>query len=272
MPAEAPPDVVRLSRHGELRRQGETVKDKVALVTGAASGIGKASAMLLGRLGARVVLVSLPDTGGEQVAREIESAGGSARFVPADVSKGADCERAVRSAVETFGRLDLAMNNAGTFAMGKLLADEDEATWDRVHSVNLKGVFLCMKHEIRAMLATGGGAIVNTSSIAGLVGEATMAIYAASKHGVIGLTRTAALEYAQQNIRINAICPGGTRTNMFDAVKDAPGFIEMVNSLHPVGRMGEPEEIAAAAVFLLSPEASFITGATLAVDGGLTAR
>ena len=138
MPAEAPPDVVRLSKHGELRRQGETVKDKVALVTGAASGIGKASAMLLGRLGARVVLVSLPDTGGEQVAREIESAGGSARFVPADVSKGADCERAVRSAVESFGRLDLAMNNAGTFAMGKLLADEDEATWDRVHSVNLK--------------------------------------------------------------------------------------------------------------------------------------
>jgi len=248
------------------------MKGKVALVTGAASGIGRSTALLLGQRGASVVVASLADTGGELVAAEIQRAGGRACFVATDVSQEADCERAIQRTLAEFGRLDVAMNNAGTFAMGKLLADEDASTWDRVHSVNLKGVFLCMKHEIRAMLQSGGGAILNTSSIAGLVGEATMAIYASTKHGVIGLTKTAALEYAQQNIRINAICPGGTRTNMFDAVKDTPGFLDMVNALHPIGRMGEPEEIAAAAVFLLSPEASFITGATLAVDGGLTAR
>jgi NAD(P)-dependent dehydrogenase (short-subunit alcohol dehydrogenase family) len=247
------------------------LQGKVALVTGSSSGIGRAIALLLGQRGAKVLVAVLPGTGGEKVVGAIQAAGGTAHFVPTDVSRSADCEHAVQQALTAFGRLDISINNAGTFAMGKLLADEDEATWDRVQSVNLKGVFLCMKFEIPAMLRSGGGAIVNTSSIAGLVGEKTMAIYSASKHGIIGLTKSAALEYAQQGIRVNAICPGGTRTNMFDAVKDTPGFLDYVNALHPVGRIAEPDEIAQAAVFLASPEASFITGASLAVDGGLTA-
>lgn len=245
---------------------------KVMIVTGASSGIGKAAALLLGSRGAKVVLGALPNSGGEAVAASISAAGGDARFVAMDVSRVADCQALVAQALSAYGRLDGALNNAATFAMGKMLADEDEATWDRLMAVNLKGVFLCMREEINAMLKTGGGAIVNTSSIAGLVGERTMAIYSATKHGIIGLTKTAALEYAPRGIRINALAPGGTRTGMFESVKDTPGFMDMVNGLHPIGRVAEPQEIAEAAVFLLSPAASFMTGSTLVVDGGLTAQ
>ena len=253
-------------------KMSDPLAGKVVIVTGASSGIGRAAATLLGERGAKVVLGALPDSGGEEAAQAIRSAGGEARFFALDISKAAECEAMVAEAVGAYGRLDGALNNAATFAMGKMLADEDEATWDRLLSVNLKGVFLCMKHEITAMLKTGGGSIVNTSSIAGLVGERTMAIYSATKHGIIGLTKTAALEYATSNIRINAIAPGGTRTGMFEAVKDTPGFMDMVNSIHPVGRVAEPAEIAEAALFLLSPRASFVTGSTLIVDGGLTAQ
>ena len=245
---------------------------QVMLVTGASSGIGKAAAILLGSRGAKVVLGALPNSGGEAVAASICDAGGDARYVAMDVSRVADCQALVADAVSAYGRLDGALNNAATFAMGKMLADEDEATWDRLMAVNLKGVFLCMREEINAMLRTGGGSIVNTSSIAGLVGERTMAIYSATKHGIIGLTKTAALEYAPRGIRVNALAPGGTRTGMFEAVKDTPGFMDMVNGLHPIGRVAEPVEIAEAALFLLSPAASFMTGSTLVVDGGLTAQ
>ena len=178
--------------------------------------------------------------------------------MPNDIGCSSDCEALVAKAVSMYGRLDGAFNNAATFSFGKRLAEEDEETCDRLLSVNIKGLFLCMKYEINAMLKTGGGSIVNTSSIAGLVGEKMMAIYSATKHAVVGMTKTAALEYATHGIRINSVAPGGTRTGMFSAVQDTPGFMDMIKAMHPMGRAAEPAE---AAVFL-----------TMAVDGGLTAQ
>jgi NAD(P)-dependent dehydrogenase (short-subunit alcohol dehydrogenase family) len=245
---------------------------KSIIVTGAASGIGKSAAILLARRGARVVLADLPDTGGDQVAAEIVADGGEACFVPTNIARSGDCEALVAKAVATYGRLDGAFNNAATFAFGRRLAEEDEETCDRLLSVNIKGLFFCMKHEINAMLKTGGGSIVNTSSIAGLVGEKTMAIYSATKHAVVGMTKTAALEYATLGIRINSVAPGGTLTGMFSAVQDTPGFMDMVKAIHPMGRAAEPAEVAEAAIFLLSPASSFMTGSTMVVDGGLTAQ
>jgi len=249
-----------------------SLSDKSIIVTGAASGIGKAAAFLLAQRGARLVLADLPDTAGDDVAAEIVAAGGQACFVPTNIARSTDCEALVAKAVSAYGRLDGAFNNAATFSFGKRLAEEDEQTCDRLLSVNIKGLFFCMKYEIDAMLKTGGGSIVNTSSIAGVVGEKMMAIYSATKHAVIGMTKTAALEYADLGIRINSVAPGGTRTGMFAAVQDIPGFMDMIKSIHPLGRAAEPAEVAEAAIFLLSPASSFMTGSTMVVDGGLTAQ
>ena len=240
---------------------------KVALVTGGASGIGKSVASQLARGRARVALVDLPNSAGADVAKEIRAEGGDVRFVGADVAQAEDCERIVADTVAAFGRLDMALNNAGALAFGRRVADEDLATWDRAQSVNLRGVFLCMKYELRQMLANGGGSIVNTSSVSGVVGTQNLAIYTATKHGVVGLTRAAALEYARDNIRINALCPGGTDTPMLRSMLDTVN----IDALCPMGRLAHPDELARSAVFLLSDGASYITGQALVVDGGVTA-
>ncbi len=248
-------------------------QDKVALVTGGASGIGRASALALAREGATVMVADLDHEGCETTARLIHEAGGTAAVHGVNVAEEDSVERLVRETVNTFGRLDLAFNNAGIGgAMGKT-ADYPSEDWHRVLAVNLTGVWYCMKHEIRHMLELGGGAIVNTASIAGLIGMSGAPAYVAAKHGVIGLTKNAALEYAKQNIRVNAVCPGGVRTGMTESADKAiPGFLDKLARLEPMGRVAEPEEIASAVVWLLSGGASFMTGHALAVDGGYVAR
>jgi NAD(P)-dependent dehydrogenase (short-subunit alcohol dehydrogenase family) len=206
----------------------------------------------------------------EKTAALIREQGGEASAFRADVSRDADCRAMVERIVKVYGRLDVAFNNAGIGASGFAVADEEEVTWDRLIDVNLKGMFLSMKYEIPAMLAAGGGAIVNTASAAGLVGERGIGIYTASKHGVVGLTKTTALDYIGQNIRINCVCPGATRTAMLAAWFQDPKVESFIMSRHPIGRIGEPEEIGRAVLFLASEDASFIVGHALAVDGGLT--
>lgn len=207
---------------------------------------------------------------GEAVAEGIVAEGGQAVFVRADVSEAADHRRLVGATVEAFGRLDLAFNNAGTGQFGQSVVELAEEEWERVLAINLKGVFLAMKHQIPAMRAAGGGAIVNTSSVGGLVATPGLSAYQASKFGVIGLTKVAALECARQNIRVNAICPGGTRSEMFDGWTADPEVHARVLAAHPIGRFAEPQEQAEAALFLLSDAASLVTGVALPVDGGLT--
>ncbi len=246
---------------------------KVALVTGAAAGIGRASALVFARAGAKVVLADVDSGGSEATRRLIEEAQGEAIFVTADVSRAADVEAMVAAAVKTWGRLDYALNNAGVGESRVALADMTEEIWDRTMRINLKGVWLCMKYEIRRMLEQGGGAIVNTSSAVGLVGARQQCAYVASKHGVIGLTRAAALEYAKAGIRVNAVCPGGIRTPALDSFFSSGPHIEArVIAQHPIGRLGTPEEVAEAVLWLCSDAASFITGHALAVDGGATAQ
>jgi NAD(P)-dependent dehydrogenase (short-subunit alcohol dehydrogenase family) len=244
--------------------------DRSVLVTGAGSGIGKATALLFGQEGGRLLVVDQNEADVEKTAALIREQGGEAIAFRADVSCDADCRAMVDRIVKAYGRLDVAFNNAGIGASGFAVADEEEVTWDRLIDVNLKGVFLSMKYEIPAMLAIGGGAIVNTASAAGLVGERGIGIYTASKHGVVGLTKTTALDYIGQNIRINCVCPGATRTPMLAAWFQDPKVESFIMSRHPIGRMGEPEEIGRAVLFLASDEASFIVGHALAVDGGLT--
>jgi NAD(P)-dependent dehydrogenase (short-subunit alcohol dehydrogenase family) len=249
---------------------------KVALVTGAASGIGRASALAFAREGARVVVSDIVEKGGHEVVDAIKNAGGEASFTRADVSKASDVEAMVNHAVETYGRLDYAFNNAGIEGELAPTAGASEAMWRRVIDINLTGVWLCMKYEIPQMLKQGGGAIVNMSSILGLVGFANAAAYTAAKHGVVGVTKAAALEYADKGIRINAVCPGFIRTPMVmergvQAGAD-PEAQQGIASLHPMGRMGEPEEIAQAVIWLCSDEASFVTGYPLAIDGGYVVR
>lgn len=245
---------------------------RVALVTGAGAGIGRASALTFAREGARVVVVDIDDTHGEETVDLVAGAGGEASFVHADVSRSDEVAAMVRHAVDRFGGLDCALNNAGIGAGGQPIADYPEADWDRAIAVMLTGVFLGMKYEIPAMLARGGGAIVNTSSVAGLTGYAGQSGYIAAKHGVIGLTRTVAVEYGAQGVRVNAICPGTARTPMIAGAVDAfPELGEQLTSRHPIGRLAEPEEIAEAAVWLCTDAASFVLGAVLPVDGGYTA-
>jgi NAD(P)-dependent dehydrogenase (short-subunit alcohol dehydrogenase family) len=248
---------------------------KVALVTGGASGIGRACAQLFAREGASVVVSDVAVEGGEETVRLIGEDGGEASFVEADVSKALEVESLVRRALEAYGRLDYAFNNAGIEGrMATNTADYPEEDWDRVIAVNLKGVWLCMKHEIDQMLAQGGGSIVNNSSVEGLVGLQGTSAYAASKHGVVGLTKTAALEYAQSGIRVNAVCPGLIRTPMVERYTggDAETEAQWAAIFEPVGRMGSPDEVAEAVVWLCSEAASFVTGHAMAVDGGFVAR
>ncbi len=247
--------------------------DKVAIVTGATSGIGKATAQALARAGARVVVSGINEALGSRVVEEITRDDGTAVFIRADVSRREDVEHLVSETVRQFGRLDIAFNNAGIEGDTALTADWTEECWLHVLDVNLTGVWRCMKAEIPAMLSNGGGVIVNCSSVAGLVGFAGSAAYVASKHGIIGLTRTAALEYAPMGIRINAICPGVIDTPMVRRViHDDPEQARQILALEPIGRMGNPEEIAAAVLWLCSDAATFVIGHPLVVDGGLVAR
>jgi NAD(P)-dependent dehydrogenase (short-subunit alcohol dehydrogenase family) len=251
-----------------------TLANKVALITGGGTGIGHASCLVFAREGAKVVVADVNVDAGEGTVRRIQESGGEAIFVRADVSVAGDIEALVRTGVSTYGRLDCAFNNAGIAgAIGALTHEYPDDAWDRVIAVNLKGVWLCMKSEIPQMLHQGGGAIVNTASIWGLVGAAGAAAYVASKHGVVGLTRAAALEYASRNLRINAVNPGTIRTPILDPFTLAvPDFESMMTARHPVGRIGRPEEVAEAVAWLCSDAASFVLGQTLAVDGGYTTQ
>jgi NAD(P)-dependent dehydrogenase (short-subunit alcohol dehydrogenase family) len=250
------------------------LKDKVALVTGAGSGIGRATALAFHREGAKVVVSDVAVEGGEETVSLIKQAGGEAVFVKADVSKAADVEALVNTAVRTYGRLDCAHNNAGVPGPNKLTVDITEERWNQVIAVNLTGVWLCMKFELAQMATQGSGAIVNTSSDAGLVGLRRGAAYVASKHGVIGLTKTAALEYAKTGIRVNAVCPGPIDTPMLrgSGGERVERFIDKMVAAQPGGRLGKPEEIAEAVVWLCSDAASFVTGHALPVDGGYMAQ
>lgn len=246
------------------------LENKVCLITGAAEGIGAATALLFAREGAKVVVVDRQRDAGEATAAKIRQEGHEALFVEADVASEAAVAHMIAQTVQHFGRLDCAVNNAARSASFALTADTDEARWEQTQDVTLKGVWLCMKHEITAMLAGGGGSIVNISSLAGIQGEVLQSPYAAAKAGVIALTKTAAGEYAQRNIRVNAICPGGILTRgMQNYLDKVPGAREKVEAVHAMRRLGRPEEIAEAAAFLCSDRASFITGHPLVVDGGV---
>jgi NAD(P)-dependent dehydrogenase (short-subunit alcohol dehydrogenase family) len=249
------------------------VVGKVALVTGGGSGIGRASALALAREGAKIVISDIAVTGGEETVRMVKAAGGEATFVEAEVSKPADVEALVNKVTEIYGRLDCAFNNAGIEGKIQQTVECSEENWDRTIAINLKGVWLCIKHEIPVMLEQGSGAIVNTASVAGLVGFQGLPAYVASKHGVVGLTKTAALEYAKSGIRVNAVCPGVIHTPMVERLfSGQPQWGEAVQALEPVARMGKPEEVAEAVVWLCSDAASFVTGLAMAVDGGLVAQ
>ncbi|KTB47816.1 dehydrogenase [Dehalogenimonas alkenigignens] len=246
---------------------------KVALITGAGSGIGRATAQLFAKEGARVMVADISGTGGQETVDMIRTSGGEAAFVKVDVSKAVDVEKAVKSVVDKYGRLDILYNNAGIEGALAPTHDSTEENWDRVIDINLKGVYLGMKYGITQMLKQGGGIIVSTASVAGLVGFTNMPAYCASKGGVVQLTKTAALEYAKQNIRVNCVCPGVIATPMID--RFTGGSAEARQSfvaLEPCGRLGNPEEIAQAVLFLASDEACFITGVAFPVDGGFIAQ
>jgi NAD(P)-dependent dehydrogenase (short-subunit alcohol dehydrogenase family) len=245
---------------------------RVALVTGAGSGIGRVTAELYAREGARVVVSDLDEIGGKETVETIRAGGGEAVFVSADVSKPEACERLIESTLEAFGRLDIACNNAGIGGESKPLAEYGVESWERVIVVNLSGVFYCMKYEIPAMLEAGGGSIVNMGSILSRVGFAGSPAYTSAKHGLLGLTETAALDYAEDGIRVNAVGPGFIRTPLIAGLLRQPEVERELISLHPIGRLGEPEEVAELVIWLSSDKASFITGSYYAVDGGYLAR
>ena len=249
------------------------LEGKVALVTGGGSGIGRATALAFAGEGAKVVVADVVAEDGEETVRLIEEADGVAIFLKTDVTQAAEVEAMISKIIETYNRLDYAHNNAGIIESRTLTADITEEIWDKVISVNLKGVWLCMKHEIPHMIKQGGGAIVNTASVAGLVGSAGLPAYVASKHGVAGLTKAAALEFAQEGIRVNAVCPGAIRTPMITRiVEENPEMGELIDNLHPIGRMGEPAEVAQTVVWLCSDASSFVTGLPMPVDGGVVAQ
>jgi NAD(P)-dependent dehydrogenase (short-subunit alcohol dehydrogenase family) len=246
------------------------VAGKVALVTGGGSGIGRQACLVFSREGAQVVVCDVALEGGQETVSQIEQAGGQATFIRADVAQAAEVEALVAKTVETYGRLDCAYNNAGIAGQTARVADDSEQNWQRILSINLKGVWLCLKYEIAHMLQQGGGAIVNTASDAGLIGLKRAGAYVASKHGVVGLTKTAALEYAKSNIRVNAVCPGPIDTPMLRGASER--VIDAMAAAQPNGRLGQPREIAEAAVWLCSDAASFVTGHPMPVDGGYIAQ
>jgi len=242
---------------------------KVALVTGAASGIGRATAKLYATRGAKVVVSDIDSLDGEATVKQIQDAGGQAIFVSADVSNSTQVQALVQAAIDEYGRLDYACNNAGMSGDAAFIADMPEEQFDRAIAVMLKGVFLCMKYQIPHMLKQGKGAIVNTSSGAGLIGFPGQCGYVSAKHAVVGLTKTAALEYIQKGIRINCICPGSTHSKIVsDWLGNEPEKEAEIAALHPIGRLAEPEEIAESVIWLSSDAASYMVGHALAIDGG----
>jgi len=249
-----------------------TFSGQVALVTGAAAGIGRATALAFAAQGLQVVAADLDSDGGAVTAALIREAGGEALFVQCDVTREVEVKALIERVVATYGRLDYAFNNAGIEIEKGRLAEGSEAEFDAIMGVNVKGVWLCMKYQLPLMLAQGGGAIVNTASVAGLGAAPKMSIYSASKHAVIGLTKSAAIEYAKKKIRVNAVCPAVIDTDMFRRAYEAdPKKGEFAATMHPVGRIGKVEEIATAVLYLCCDGAAFTTGQALAVDGGVTA-
>jgi NAD(P)-dependent dehydrogenase (short-subunit alcohol dehydrogenase family) len=246
---------------------------RVALVTGAGSGIGRATALRFAASGARVVAVDIAVDNGRQTVEQIHARGGEALFVRADVSRAVDVQQVLECTVATYGRLDFAHNNAGISGEVAFTAECSEENWDRTIAIDLKSVWLCMKYEIQLMLRQGRGAIVNTSSVAGLVGQPGAAAYCAAKHGIIGLTRAAALEYAKANIRVNAICPGMVPTALVEHLTaNKPEMVAAVIASIPMGRAARPEEIADAVVWLCSDAASYVSGHAMPVDGAAVAQ
>jgi NAD(P)-dependent dehydrogenase (short-subunit alcohol dehydrogenase family) len=247
---------------------------KSAIITGAASGIGRAAALVFAREGARVIVADVSEDGGRQTVEIVRDKGGEAEFFRCDVSRAADADALVAAAVKTYGRLDCAFNNAGIAGTQRKTADYEEDEWDRIMAINLKGVWLCLRAEIRQLVAQRSpGAIVNTASAAGLVASHSMPAYTAAKHGVVGLTKCAALEYARAGIRINDVCPGVVDTPLVAGmIAQQPKLASRLDQVEPVGRKARPEEIAEAVVWLCSDAASFVTGASISVDGGLTAQ
>lgn len=245
---------------------------KVCLVTGGTSGIGRETALLFAKAGAKVVVAGRRKAEGQETVELIRAGGSDALFVKTDVSKASEVEGLVKTTVGTFGRLDVAFNNAGIEGVQIPIVRQSEEDWDRTIDINLKGVWLCLKYEIRQMLRQGvGGAIVNMSSVTGLIGSAGAAAYSASKHGVIGLTKSAALENAKGGIRVNAVCPAVIETPMAGRIFGAPQVHKFVLSCHPIGRFGRPMEVAEAVVWMCSDHASFMTGQSLVLDGGFLA-
>lgn len=249
------------------------LKDKVVIVTGAGSGIGKSSALAMAEAGAKVVLADVSAAAGNAVLDLMLERGHEALFVPTDISEESDVKNLVDRTVESFGRLDCAFNNAGVEGAMRPLHEIDATEFEQTLAVNLRGTFLCIKYEVLAMRASGSGAIVNMSSVMGCVGGENMAAYSASKFGVVGLTKSAALDYAQQGIRVNAVCPGVVETPMFtNKVAAQPGVLDAVLPAIPAQRLASPDEIAQAALWLCSDMASFVTGVAMPIDGGYTAR
>ena len=246
---------------------------KVVIITGAASGIGRATSQIFAREGARVIIADVNQKGGEETLGMINKQGHQGIFVKADMTVETDVKILIERAISAHGRVDAAFNNAGIEGAQAASAEMPTNEFDKIISVNLKGVYLCMKYEIQAMLKTGGGAIVNTASVAGLVGFPGLGAYVASKHGVIGLTKTAALEYAKAGIRVNCVCPGVIDTPMVQRLGGSdPALLAAITASEPVGRLGKPSEIGEAAVWLCSDHASFVTGHSMVVDGGLVAQ
>jgi NAD(P)-dependent dehydrogenase (short-subunit alcohol dehydrogenase family) len=255
-----------------MKTMASELEGKVGLVTGGTSGIGRESAVLFAKAGAKVVVAGRREAEGSETIELVRAAGGDGLFVKADVSKAAEVEALIQKVVERFGRLDVAFNNAGIEGVWVPIIRQTEEDWDRTIDINLKGVWLCLKYEIRQMLKQGGsGAIVNMASVTGLVGSAGAAAYSASKHGVIGLTKSAALETAKTGIRVNAVCPAVIETPMGERLFGVPAVHKYVVGCHPIGRLGRPTEIAEAVVWMCSDRASFMTGQSLVLDGGFLA-